>query len=285
MRTSRKWAATWTILPVSEHLSDLAPDGTWYALSGRDDAPVLALIHGLGLSSAVWDGLLPAFEAHYRVLRYDLFGHGQSAPVPATASLTVYSDQLAALMRHLGIDRATPVGFSIGGMINRRFALDHGDMLEALVILNSPHDRGEAGQQMVEDRAASVREQGAFSTFDAALKRWFTPECLADPDHPAPGLVRDWRGQVDAESYAQAAWVLANGVRELIAPQPAISAPTFIMTCENDSGSTPAMSHAIAAEIAGSTAQIVPHLQHLGLMEDPGAFTAPILEFLERTLP
>ena len=52
----------------------------------------------------------------------------------------------------------------------------------------------------------------------------------------------------------------------------------------NDSGSTPAMAHAIAAEIPGARTAIVPALQHLGLMEDPEAFAAPTLDFLKRTL-
>ena len=95
--------------------------------------------------------------------------------------------------------------------------------------------------------------------------------------------MRDWRNQVDPESYAQAAWVLAHGVRELIAPNPPITAPTLVMTCEHDSGSTPDMSRAIAAEIAGAQLCIVPELQHLGLMERPKSFTDPILEFLGKS--
>ena len=163
-------------------------------------------------------------------------------------------------------------------MINRRLALDHGDLVRSLVILNSPHDRGEAAQTAVEDRARSVREQGPFSTFDAALKRWFTPDYLTSSD--GPDLVRNWREQVDAESYAQTAWVLAHGVRELTGRDGQITMPTLVMTCENDSGSTPAMAHDIAAEIPGAETIIVPHLQHLGLMEDSAAFTKPILQFL-----
>ena len=115
---------------------------------------------------------------------------------------------------------------------------------------------------------------------DAALKRWFTPDYLAQGTGAA--LVKDWRAQVDPESYAQAAWVLAHGVRELINPAPAISAPTLVMTCAQDSGSTPDMSRAIAAEIPGATVEIVPHLQHLGLMEQPDLFAHPILEHLKR---
>lgn len=264
----------------NERLNETVPAGTSFDLIGPEDAPVLCLIHGLGLSRELWVDYLPELTKRFRVLNYDLYGHGQSDPPLETASLSVYADQLACLLDHLKIGKASVIGFSIGGMINRRFAMDHGHKLENLVILNSPHDRGEEAQEMVEARAASVREQGAFSTFDDALRRWFTPDYLATGD--GPHKVRQWREQVDAESYAQAAWVLANGVRELIRPQPPIDARTLVVTCENDSGSTPKMSEEIAAEITGSELVIVPDLQHLGLMEQPQSFLQLIMEFLER---
>lgn len=239
----------------------------------------MCLIHGLGLSRELWVDYLPELSKRYRVLNYDLYGHGNSAPPSKTASLAVYSNQLSDLLDYLRITKASVIGFSIGGMINRRFAMDHGEKLRDLVILNSPHDRGLEAQEQVEARAASVRDQGAFSTFDAALKRWFTPNYLSNGD--GPKKVREWREKVDPESYAQAAWVLANGVRELIQPEDPIKTRTLIMTCENDSGSTPKMSEDIAAEIARAELSIVPRLQHLGLMEDPQAFLNPILKFLE----
>lgn len=238
----------------------------------------MCLIHGLGLSRELWVDYLPELSKRYRVLNYDLYGHGNSAPPSKTASLAVYSNQLSDLLDYLRITKASVIGFSIGGMINRRFAMDHGEKLRDLVILNSPHDRGLEAQEQVEARAASVRDQGAFSTFDAALKRWFTSDYLSNGD--GPKKVREWREKVDPESYAQAAWVLANGVRELIQPEDPIKTRTLVMTCENDSGSTPKMSEDIAAEIAGAELSIVPRLQHLGLMEDPQAFLNPILKFL-----
>ena len=264
---------TWIIPPVS----DKNAHGTAFSLTGPPDAPVVAFVHGLGLCRHVFDAMLPAFR-DYRVLSYDLFGHGQSDPVTGQASLEVFADQLVDFCDDFDLPGVHVVGFSIGGMINRRFALDRGSYLKSLVILNSPHDRGEHAQEAVEARARSVRDQGAFSTFDDALKRWFTPKHLATGDGPA--LVRKWREQVDAESYAQTAWVLAHGVRELTGRHGEITAPTLVMTSENDSGSTPAMAHDIAAEIPGAETIIVPRLQHLGLMEHPDAFTKPILHFL-----
>jgi len=259
-------------------MTQQSSDGTAYQLTGAPDAPVIALIHGLGLCSKIWNDHLPAFH-HYRVLNYDLYGHGDSAPPPQQASLAVYAKQLSTLLNELQIPRASIVGFSIGGMINRRFALDFPERLESLVILNSPHDRGETAQQQVEQRAAKVRDEGKMATLPDALIRWFT-RAYIETHEDTLEHVRQWRRRVDDESYAQAAWVLANGVRELIRPQPPVSAPALVMTCENDSGSTPAMSHAIAAEIAGAQTRIVPRLQHLGLMEEPAAFTTPIIEFL-----
>ena len=257
----------------------IAPDGTAYDLVGSSEAPLIVLIHGLGLCRHLWADHLKTLSDDHRVLNYDLYGHGESASSPETASLKVYARQLANLMDYLHIEKAAIIGFSIGGMINRRFALDYPDKLSALAILNSPHDRGGEAQEQVEQRAAIVKEQGALATMDDALKRWFTSGYLTEGD--GAGKVRKWREQVDPESYAQAAWVLANGVRELIAPATPIIAPTLIITCENDTGSTPKMAHDIASEIAASQTIIIPKLQHLGLMENPDAFSKPILKFLE----
>ena len=271
---------------MNEHAAtQFTAQGTAYTCHGEPSAqPLVVLIHGLGLSRRLFDPMLDVFAARYAVLTYDLYGHGESAPPPRTATLSLYAEQIVDLLDTVGAERAALVGFSIGGMINRRFALDRPERLSALAILNSPHDRGPEGQRAVEARAATVREQGTMSTLPAALERWFTPRFRAEQPETVD-LVRQWRVQVDPEGYAQTTWVLANGVPELVRPTAPITAPTLVITCENDSGSTPAMSHAIAEEIPGARTLIIPDLQHLGLMEDPAAFAAPTLEFLSRSLP
>jgi len=256
----------------------IAPDGTYYELHGHEDAPSIVLIHGLGLCHELWQPHLEALSKDYRVLNYDLYGHGRSAPSSDEASLRIYAEQLANLMDHLKIEKAAIVGFSIGGMINRRFALDYPNKVSSLVILNSPHDRGKALQAQVEERARMARNQGAMSTMDAALKRWFTDVYLKTGEGVAK-VIR-WRELCDSESYAQAAWVLANGVRELIKSEAPIEARTLVMACEYDPGSTPAMSVDIATEIEGAKIIVVPEMKHLGLMENPVLFTNSILDFL-----
>jgi len=258
-------------------------DGTVYELTGPKEAPIVALIHGLGLTRGTWDGHIPALARRYRVLTYDLFGHGESAAPPEVPSVTMFSEQLLSLIDALGIDRCAAVGFSLGGMINRRFAIDHPDRLAALGILNSPHERGPEAQALVEERARQTDAGGPGATLDATIARWFTPGFIA----ARPDVIERVRGWVlanDPVSYTQCRFVLARGVVELIRPDPPITAPALVMTCENDSGSTPAMSRAIASEIAGSECIIVPGLQHMGLVEEPALFTRPLLRFLDRVL-
>lgn len=253
-------------------------DGTSYHTFGQRGAPAIVLIHGLGLCQKIWGPLLLKLAASHYVITYDLYGHGESLPTSETHSLDVYARQIIGVMDALDIQRPDIVGFSIGGMINRRFALDYPERLNRLVILNSPHDRGADGQAAVEARAATVRDHGALATMDAALQRWFTDRFLKDHGEITQHVV-DWRIQADGESYAQAAWVLAAGVTELIDPTPAINVPTLVMTCENDVGSTPEMAQKIGDEIAGAHVEIVPVLKHLGLMEKPDVFADAILEF------
>ena len=264
-------------------MPERSDSGTVYELNGPEAAPVLVLIHGLGLNRNVWQWHLPALSAHYRILSYDLFGHGDSVAPPVTPSLTLFSEQLQDLLNALDIETCAIAGFSLGGMINRRFAMDYPDRLDALAILNSPHERNPEAQRLVEERAAKTEEGGPGATLDTTLDRWFTPDFLVS--HPEIiAMVRQWVLANNPVSYAQCRQVLAHGVIELIRPAPPITHPTLVMTCENDSGSTPAMSHAIATEIPGAQTLIVPGLQHMGLAEAPDRFTGPLLEFLDKTL-
>ena len=252
-------------------------------MSGPANAPVLALIHGLGLTRETWGGMLPALSERYSILNYDLYGHGQSAPPPQKPDLSLYARQLRDLMDETGIGEAALVGFSLGGMINRRFAMDFPGRAAALAILNSPHERSPEAQKTVEQRAADTGAGGPGATLDATIERWFTPEFRRRRDD----VIRKIRRRVlanDPITYAQCREVLAHGVIELIRPEPPITHPTIAITCENDSGSTPAMSHAIASEISGAEVVIIPGLRHMGLVERPEMFADPILEFLDRTL-
>jgi pimeloyl-ACP methyl ester carboxylesterase len=192
----------------------------------------------------------------------------------------MFAEQLLALLDELAIDQCSIIGFSLGGMINRRFAMDHPERLHAMAILNSPHEREPAAQKLVEQRALDSAAGGPGATLDATIKRWFSAEFLAaNPDYI--DRVRGWVLANDPEIYAQCRQVLAFGVVELIRPQPPITHPTLIITCENDSGSTPEMSQTIASEISGSQVIVVPELQHMGLVENSSFFINALAEYFD----
>lgn len=259
-------------------------DGTAYDLTGPEGAPVVVLIHGLGLTrTSTWGQIAPLLGQAFRVLSYDLCGHGQTALPTGDVTLTGLGAQLIALLNTLQIAHAALVGFSLGGMINRRCAIDYPDRVSALAILNSPHDRGAAQQKLVEDRARDTAAGGPAAGIDVTLARWFTERFRQE--HPETvAAIREVVLANDPDTYAAHRQVLAKGVIELIRLEPPLTHPTLVMTCENDSGSTPAMSHAIAREIDGAETVIVPALQHLGLIEDPAAFARPVQDFLMRAL-
>jgi (E)-2-((N-methylformamido)methylene)succinate hydrolase len=258
--------------------------GTSYSLTGSASKPTIVLIHGLGLNRHIWEEYVPALSNHYQVLDFDLYGHGESAAPPVKPNLTVFSNQLRDLLDHLDINTCSIVGFSLGGMINRRFAMDHPPRLHALIILNSPHERGAIAQQLVEERATNTEAGGALATIESTLERWFTPHFRGTHKNYLESIRKSVLAN-EPISYAQCRQVLATGVLELIRPTPPICTPTLIITCANDSGSTPAMAYAISKEIAGSHVFIVPGLQHMGLVEQANTFIKPITDFLHEIYP
>lgn len=262
----------------------ITPDGTAYALTGREDAPGVVLIHGLGLNRACWQWLVPALADRYRVLRYDLFGHGHSADPPEEPGLALFSRQLQGLMDHCGMGAAAIVGFSLGGMIARRFAQDVPGRARALVILHSPHKRDARAQAAVLARVEQARAHGPAATVEAALERWFT----APFRQANPAMMEELRGWILAnrkEVYHRLYRVLAEGIDEIVAPRPPITCPALVITGDEDFGNGPEMTRAIAAEIDGAEALILPGLRHMALAEDPGAVNAPVRRFLDALQP
>ncbi|MDZ4087604.1 MAG: alpha/beta fold hydrolase [Tabrizicola sp.] len=257
-------------------------NGTTYDLTGPEDAPVVALIHGLGLTRAVWQWLIPDLTK-FRVLTYDLIGHGQSAPPEGDPTLKDLSDQLAQLLDHLNIDKAAVVGFSLGGMIARRFAQDYRDRTTALVILHSAHKRTEKQQAAILYRVAQAEAEGPEATVELALQRWYTDHAQATrPD--LMDLTRHWVLSNRREVYVKLYRILANGVDEIVAPNPPISVPTLVLTGDEDHGNNPAMSIAIAEDIPRARLVILKGLRHMALAEDPAAVNRPVTDFLTEVL-
>lgn len=257
--------------------------GTRFAVDGPEGAAPLVLVHGLGLNRHMWQWQLDALTDRYRVITYDLVGHGETPPQSDNPTLTTFSEQLRDLLDHLGIERVAAAGFSLGGMIVRRFAMDHARRLSALAILSSAHARTPEGRKAVLDRAELVRREGPAATVENALERWFSENYRAR--HPeVMTQVRDWIVANDRTVYPGNYLVLANGVDELVAPEPPIACPTLVMTGDQDFGNSPQMSRAIANEIKGARLVILEGLRHMAMVEAPEIFNRELRSFLDDAL-
>ncbi|MGI9513205.1 MAG: alpha/beta fold hydrolase [Anderseniella sp.] len=256
-----------------------ASDGTRFEVL-EGPGPVVVLVHGLGLNRHMWQWQSNALAEHYTVISYDLFGHGESPSPPQTPSLALFSSQLRRLIDEVNVPKAAIAGFSLGGMIARRFAMDHGSRLWALAILHSAHKRDQAAHDAIQSRVHQARRDGPAATVDAALERWFS-KSFHNANPKTMQQVRDWVMANSKDIYPDIYQVLVDGVGELIAPSPAIQCPTLVMTGSEDYGNSVEMTHAIAAEIPGAKTVILPSLRHMAMAEDPARFNSELLEFLQ----
>ena len=256
-------------------------DGTVFEDIGQG-APVV-LIHGLGLNRGMWSRYTEALSATYRVVTYDILGHGETAKLPGPYSIGRFTGQLLGLLNHLEIERAALVGFSFGGMINRAFAIDHAERTAALGILCTAHDRTDAQRAAVLDRVEQARRSGPAATVDAALDRWFTePYAAAHPD--VLEQIRRWIMANDPEVYPHIYEVMATCDADLVEPAKSISCPTLIAACDGDLGNSPEMAQAMGEGIPGARVEIVEGLKHMGLYERPDLFLGLLEPFLAESL-
>ncbi|OYX18284.1 MAG: 3-oxoadipate enol-lactonase, partial [Rhodobacterales bacterium 32-66-9] len=179
--------------------------------------------------------------------------------------------------------KAAVVGFSLGGMVARRFAQDHPSRTTALAILHSAYRRAPDAQAAIEARVAQAEAQGPAATVEAALQRWYTDRARARrPD--LMDLTRQWVLANDPSVYPKLYRILANGADEISAPHPPITVPTLVLTADEDHGNPPEMAAAIATEIPRARLVILKGLRHMALAEDPPAVNRPVTDFLTQVL-
>ena len=261
-------------------MTTFAPDGTNFTLNGPKSAPVVVLIHGLGLNKDCWQWMIPDLTDSYCVLSYDLHGHGESNDPGTEPNLSLFSKQLIDLLDFCKIQKAVIIGFSLGGMVARRFAQDAPQKSQGMVILHSPHKRSNAAQAAILKRVDQARTMGPQSTVEAALERWFTdPFRKANPN--LMNKIRQWVMTNRKEVYHTIYKVLATGIDEIVKPNPALICPSLVITGDQDFGNGPEMAFAIAAEIPGAKALVLPALRHMALAESPKAVNKPIRDFLD----
>ncbi|KFX71572.1 3-oxoadipate enol-lactonase [Pseudomonas taeanensis MS-3] len=259
--------------------AERTPAGTSYLATGQGQPVVL--IHGVGLNKEMWGGQIVGLAPHYRVIAYDMLGHGAS-PRPATGTdLLGYAEQLRELLEHLHLPQATIIGFSMGGLIARAFALHYPQHTQGLVVLNSVFNRSPEQRAAVIERTRQVAQYGPNANAEAALTRWFSHEYQAA--NPAQiAALRQTLASNDPEGYLTTYELFATQDMYQVDQLDSIRVPTLISTGELDPGSTPQMAKELAELIPGAQVAVLAEQRHMMPVESPRLVNQVLLDFLNR---
>ncbi|MEX5549479.1 alpha/beta fold hydrolase [Pseudomonas pergaminensis] len=258
--------------------AERTPAGTSYLATGQGQPVVL--IHGVGLNKEMWGGQVVGLAPHYRVITYDMLGHGASPRPENGTPLLGYADQLLELLDHLQLLQATVIGFSMGGLVARAFALHYPERLKSLVVLNSVFNRSPEQRAGVIARTAQAAEHGPDANAEAALSRWFSREYQAANPAQIAALRQTLAGN-DPQGYLTTYELFATQDMYRADELGNIKSPTLVATGELDPGSTPQMARQLADQIPGATVAILAEQRHMMPVESPRLVNQLLLDFLE----
>lgn len=248
-----------------------------YSLDGHEDRPVVVLSHALATNMDLWAYQVPLLAHRFRVLRYDLRGHGTSAAPGSTYTFDELASDVAALLDHLQIKRAAFVGLSIGGMIGQTFALRYPDMLSGLVLCSTGSRIESPAKKTIEDRVRQVRMEGIKSQVQATLARWFSSKFIEEA--PATmAWVSDLILATSVDGYAGCVHAIQG--LDLTDKLSEVRAKTLIIPGEFDLGFPEKVSREIQQKIPDSDLILLKGAAHLGNIEQAHRFNEILLDFL-----
>ena len=248
-----------------------------YDVSGKQGAQVVMLSHSLGSSLAMWDAQMEALELHYKVLRYDMRGHGGSDAPQGAYTLGQLGEDAVGLLDALNIEVVHWVGLSMGGMIGQYLALNYADRLRSLVLCDTAAAIPEDGRAMRQERIEIAREKGLEALVEPTLNRWFTP-AYRGQNPPQVELIREQFLATSVGGYIGCSEAIMglNYLERLHE----IRTPTLNIVGEDDPGTPVSLSEAIYERIEGSRLVVLKSAAHLSNVEQSEAFNRALIGFL-----
>jgi 3-oxoadipate enol-lactonase len=250
-----------------------------YELEGPGSAPVVTLSHSLATDLSMWDLQVAVLKSGYRVLRYDIRGHGGTEAPEGPYTLEQLAEDARALLQTLGISRTHFMGISMGGMIGQILALQHPGMLRSLILCDTSSRIPEEALPIWEERIGLAQKQGMEALVEPTMERWFTASFRRTS---LPGLdkIRGMIRTTPLKGYVGCSRAIMRlNLTERLSE---ITLPTFIVVGEEDPGTPVAASQAIHKQIKGSELVILKSAAHLSNIEQEDAFNAAVTDFLKR---
>jgi pimeloyl-ACP methyl ester carboxylesterase len=250
-------------------MSFLTRDGVRLYYEDHGSGPAVLLTHGYSSTSQMWRGQIAAFKDRYRVIVWDMRGHGESdyPEDPSFYSRSHTVADIAALLDECGLERAVIGGLSLGGYSTLAFHLAHPDRCTALLLCDTgpgfkKDESRLAWNQRANERADRLEREGLWALGDGAEVKQAKHRCAA-------GLARAARG------------MLAQDDSDVIHSLPNIDKPTLVVVGEDDRPFLAATDYMVA-KIPGSEKAVIPKAGHSANIDNPDAFNASMGAFLDR---
>ncbi len=246
----------------------------FYRLDGNENKPAVMLVHSLGCDHSLWDRQSADLLPHFRVLRYDVRGHGATDAPAGDYTIALLASDALALADQLDIGRFAFCGLSMGGMIGQWLGANAPNRLTGLVLANT--SAVFPAPELMEARRKTALASGMRPFMEAALQRGFLAESLA-ADYPFVASMRNVLLATDPVGYAGCCAALRD--LDQVELLERIAVPTLVIGGDRDV-STPWAGHGemLAARIPGAKSLVLP-AAHLSNLECPEAFSAAAMEF------
>ncbi len=250
-----------------------------YELTGASSAPILMLSNSLGTNLTLWDLQREPFEKQYRVLRYDMRGHGSSSVPPGPYTLNQLGHDVLALLDALEIEKVHFCGLSVGGLIGQWLGIHAGSRLNKLVLSDTAARIGVTDTW--NNRIAEVHQSGLEPIANGVLQRWFTPG-FAAAHASLIARMKEMLLATDRAGYTASCAALRDAdLRQAIG---AIRVPVCIISGDQDPVTTVADAQFIQASIAGTELTIL-SAAHISNIEAAERYNATVLDFLAKDAP
>jgi 3-oxoadipate enol-lactonase len=240
----------------------------------------VVLIHGYPFNRSLWNEQIEVLSQNHRVIAPDLRGFGESEASDGTATMNRMAQDVALLLNHLGIARATIAGLSMGGYVALAFYKQLSSRVRALILADTraQADTAEAKQTRAQ-QAEKALSEGMAGIADAMLPKLLTPETVSK--HPdIVKRVRDMMLKTKPEGAAAALRGMAER-DDLTSLLSKISVPTLILVGAEDAITPVADSEKMNQAIADSRLVVLENAGHVSNLERTEQFNDALLDFLK----
>jgi 3-oxoadipate enol-lactonase len=243
-------------------------------IEGRSDAPVLILSNSLGTNLHMWDEQAKPLAEHFRLVRYDRRGHGQSGAPKGPYTMERLGRDVLAIADNLKIEKFNWCGLSMGGMVGMWLGANAPQRVEKLILSNTSAHMADKAPWA--DRIKLVSEKGLGALVDANMERWFT-KGFRERAPQAIARMKEMFVATPVAGYIGCCEAIRDmDFRESNAR---IKVPTMIIIGSQDPATTPAAGEAIHGQIKGSKVAMI-EAAHISNMEQPKVYAETVLGFL-----